>query len=703
MRAEKRITGMIAALAMVAAAGCTARTDASEAASFVANERDVPKYLYREAARVIQQSPISLERFDSCAPLLGHLRLAAAKQVSAWGLNDGGFYRGGGVRGGDFMTMLSPATADSTGSRQSASGGSSGSFSTTNVQEAGVDEPDIIKNDGKRILAVAQGRLHWLGIVDGRAKILGSMTLPGVGHGSELLVDGNRALLFENGYGFDGISVPRDMPPSMRQAERSTISVVDITKPETMRVLATLHLEGSYVSARMVKGIARVVIRSGPGGIDFPQPTAAEQQGQINEKLRIKRNKNIVKKTTLDNWLPNFVLEDKRGSKKRVTQGRVSSCDATHRTKDFSGFGATTVLTLDPNNPTPKKGTTVLGDAQIVYASPERLYVSTNRWTDRPEAMAPQPGLRAAPAAKITTQIHAFDISDPTTARYTGSGVVTGHVLNQWSFSEHAGYLRVASTMQDWNGGTEKSESFVTVLSIQPGALVQAGRVGGLGLGERIYGVRFMGKLGYVVTFRQVDPLYVIDLSDPARPRKTGELKIPGYSAYLHPVGDGLLLGVGASATNEGRRTGLQLSMFDVSDPAKPNRIHLATMDNAYSDVEYTHLAFLWWPETKTVLLPVSGAEDKGVYGQWMQGFAVDKATGIDKIAAIKHKPVGGGTTGDGVSSSESPGEYNPVQRSVVIGELVLTLSNGGFMTSSLSGLTEKGWLTWPKPPVRKS
>ena len=107
------------------------------------------------------------------------------------------------------------------------------------------------------------------------------------------------------------------------------------------------------------------------------------------------------------------------------------------------------------------------------------------------------------------------------------------------------------------------------------------------------------------MTFRQTDPLYVIDLSDPANPVLDGELKIPGYSAYLHPVGDGLLLGVGQDATDDGRTLGTQLSLFDVSDPTNPQQIDTLPIGGS-SEVEWDHKAFLYWPEDGTIVLPVS-------------------------------------------------------------------------------------------------
>ena len=175
----------------------------------------------------------------------------------------------------------------------------------------------------------------------------------------------------------------------------------------------------------------------------------------------------------------------------------------------------------------------------------------------------------------------------------------------------------------------------MTTLAEQGGYLVPRGTVDGLGKGERIYAVRFMGDAGYVVTFRETDPLYTLDLSDPDAPRVRGELKIPGYSAYLHPVGDGLLLGIGQDADEEtGRVQGLQISLFDVSDLARPARLQQRRLGDRFSSsaVEWNHHAFLWWPATKLAMLPVDSEGFAGV-----AGFTVDRAGGIAELGRISH------------------------------------------------------------------
>ena len=198
---------------------------------------------------------------------------------------------------------------------------------------------------------------------------------------------------------------------------------------------------------------------------------------------------------------------------------------------------------------------------------------------------------------------------------------------------------------------------------------MRTGRVGGLGRGERIFAVRFEGDTGYVVTFRQIDPLYTLDLSDPAEPRVVGELELLGYSAYLHPLGDGLLLGVGQDATPEGRRAGAQVSVFDVSDLRRPVRLdHRALGAFSSSQVEFDPHAFLYWPATRLAVLPLT---EEAV------GLRVGRR--IEAAGRVDH-----------------PGA--PITRAVVLGGRLLTLSEAGLMSSDLDTLEQRAWL--PLPPA---
>jgi uncharacterized secreted protein with C-terminal beta-propeller domain len=254
-------------------------------------------------------------------------------------------------------------------------------------------------------------------------------------------------------------------------------------------------------------------------------------------------------------------------------------------------------------------------------------------------------------------------------------------MLSQWSMSEHDGYLRVASTdTPEWWDGPE-SESMVTVLTTAGDELRVVGSVDGLGRGERIYSVRFFGDLGYVVTFRQVDPLYVIDLSNPERPKVRGELKIPGYSAYLHPIGDDALLGVGQDADLDGRVRGLQASLFDIADPDDPSRIDRYTMENGHSEVEWDHHAFLHDPSTGLTVFP---------YERWDEGKNERSPTGALVLSVTED-----GIREAGVISHDQGGAtwWMPIRRSLLIEGNLVTVSEAGVMLSDADSLRTIDWV----------
>jgi hypothetical protein len=252
--------------------------------------------------------------------------------------------------------------------------------------------------------------------------------------------------------------------------------------------------------------------------------------------------------------------------------------------------------------------------------------------------------------------------------------------------------LRVATTQEPvWASGAraEDSESLVTVLDQHGGRLDEVGRVGGLGKGERIYSVRFIDDAGYVVTFRQTDPLYTLDLSDPTHPRVRGALELLGYSAYLHSVGSDLILGVGRDATPEGRVGGAQLSLFDVSNLAAPKLLSRHALGSSSStDAEFDHKAFLFWPPSKLAVLPVQiygdGQASRGPDFTGAIGFRIGRTAGIDEAGRVVH---------------DRSGTAVPVSRSLVVGSRLFTLSDGGVLASDLSTLAPGTWVAFPNPP----
>jgi uncharacterized secreted protein with C-terminal beta-propeller domain len=627
----------------------------------------------------------ALVQFNHCDDLLDWIRGEALERVGPWGLDGTG---GPWMWGVDDLAIAVEESAAPGGVQRdvpaAAPGGSDGAdFSTTNVQEVGVDEPDIVKTDGKRIVAVSDQRVYVIDVTGDEPVLLDSISVDNVWV-SEIVMSGDRILVLGNS---DYYSLPgggaREIAPGPWGSPLTVITEIDMSDPTDLEIDRELFLDGSYLSARMVGDTVRIVLRAFPTGLEFEYPSSS---GLRAERDAEKANQEIIENSTIDNWVPYYVLEDHRGGVSTTTEGNLLACNQTFHPEEFSGFGMLTVLTVDLSEGIdPDKATGVMADGETVYASSDSLYVATTRWIDW-QLLEDEDAFEDETEG-YTTAIHKFDISDPNETVYKATGEVPGHLLSQWSMSEHNGNLRVATTDAGswWGWRTDESESFVTILEDNDGKLEQTGQVGGLGLGEQIYAVRMMGDTGYVVTFRQVDPLYVIDLSDPTNPTIEGELKILGYSAYLHPIDDGLLIGVGQDATEEGRTLGTQIAVFDVSDPANPERLHKMTLEDGSSEVEYDHRAFLHWPATGLTVVPVqrwSWDESKGE--DFFAGAVGIKASrdGIEKINTVTHM--------------EDSIDYEwdaQIRRSVVIGDSLYTISYKGLLKSDLETLEDQAFL----------
>lgn len=271
-------------------------------------------------------------------------------------------------------------------------------------------------------------------------------------------------------------------------------------------------------------------------------------------------------------------------------------------------------------------------------------------------------------------------------------------MLNSFAMSERDGYYRIATTTEPpWLPGPQpvepggfqqqqpQTDNGITVLTEGGGELFEVGRVFGLGAGERIFAVRYLGDIAAVVTFRQVDPLYLVDLTNPAAPRVTGELKIPGVSRYLHPLGPDHLLGVGQDGTDDGRLTGLQVSLFDIADRSDPVRVDSIEFGPGDSPVEFDHKAFLFWSALNRALVPSQlYGEDFNDYRAAVQAIDVDTAAGTLTLAGQVQQPGGQG------------GYQPPVDRTFVAGGTLYTLSYLGVGAHDLVELNDLGFTQFP-------
>ena len=688
----------------------------------------------------------SLQAFEECDDFLSHLQENALEMVGPWGLDQHGF--GGpavALEGGiavdtaveeSRQVAISDSAAGDAVSHAASAPVAGEDFSTTNVQEVGVDEPDLVKTDGRRILAIAQNQLHLVILEDGTPHLVDSIALPRDTWVQEMLFDGDRVLLLAGGNGGAGtpIAAARSSLPGQGWWQISVLVQVDIDG-EDLEITRKLSLDGYQLSARVVGGVARVVVQSSPTGLVFEYP---EGGGLRAERDAERANRRIIEQSSIDNWLPYFVLEDGRG--RVIDEGTLVDCENTYHPDDFSGLNMLNVVTIDlaGEGLSAPDAVSVLADGQIVYASTGSLYVATTRWIPWWRIDDAVNSGEDVEVPEISTGIHKFDITDPTTSAYVASGEVPGSVLNQYSLSEHDGFIRIATTKESlWWEQRQESSSSLFVLEPDGGELKIVGEVNDLGRGERIFAVRYLGDLATVVTFRQTDPLYTIDLADPTNPAVLGELKINGYSAYLHPIGDDLLIGVGQDATDEGRTTGTQVSLFDISDRENPIRIDQWTLRGAYSDTEWDARAFLWWEQTGLAVIPVNSwgwnkeeGRDEAFFGAIGLHIADGQITEVGRVSHQQPRfvrecwsPDGEEPTaenipkpvdGDMSASDEQPDvdvllpedecyEYwdadwqAQIRRTLVIGDQLFSVSEKGLLGVDVDTFTETSTLVWSR------
>jgi uncharacterized secreted protein with C-terminal beta-propeller domain len=522
-------------------------------------------------------------------------------------------------------------------------------FSTTNVQEQGVDEPDHVKTDGRFAYVFDGGHLRSFDVSAGAPRLLDTLEIDA--YGGELLLHGNRLLVMSE----PGEDAPENIGTELRE--------VDVSDPAALRVTRIMQVEGWLLDGRMTGSTVRVIVYTEPE-LDYPEPPPDDEEPPSPDEAQAGVERTI-QRAKISTWRPAYKLINRRTGK-RAWRSLVQ-CNAVRKPAEFAGVGTVTVLTIDLDRGLPAVDADALfADADTVYASTDSLYLAIERWDESEN-----------PAIASATTIHKFAAPARPETSYRATGAVDGYLYSQWALSEHDGVLRAATTTEPpWESEEpdEGTESHVFTLKENgAGELTQLGRVGGLGKNEVVYAVRFIGETGYVVTFRQVDPLYTIDLSNPNRPRVAGELKIPGYSAYLHPVGEGQLLGVGQDADERGRTRGTALQLFDVSDPARPRLLQKHTLEgDNFSEVEWDHRGFLYWPPTKTAVIPVEAWDDvNDDYGfQGAIGYRVDAEQGIAPIGQIEH------------SGDEEAGWLT---RTFVVGPTLYSVSDAGLGANSLA------------------
>ncbi len=531
-------------------------------------------------------------------------------------------------------------------------------YSTTNVQVAGVDEPDIIKNDGKYIYTVSGNKIV---IVDAypaeELKILSEIKLEGTP--TEIFVNKDKLVVFGDQtqyYPFRGeiaIASPIWYP---YYSQKVFIYVYDISDRENPALTRNVTVDGYYVDSRMIGDYAYAVINS-----------------PLND----------IENVTLP-----VITSDET---KTVPANEIFYFDV----PDYS-YQFTNIISLNTQNDQEdyQSKTILMGYTQNIFASLNNIYVTYPKYFDyyiRPEL-----------GYQEKTVVHRIAIENGK-IEYKASGEVPGTILNQFSMDEYNDYFRIATTSGEVSRiGESTSANNIYILNSN---LEIVGKLEDLAPGERIYSARFLGDRVYLVTFKKIDPLFVIDLSDPSNPTVLGKLKIPGFSDYLHPYDENHIIGIGKETieVEEGNFAwfqGVKMSLFDVSDVENPKEISKYIIGDRGTDSEalQDHKAFLFSKSKNLLIIPILLADineaqyPEGVpdfaYGDYVwQGayvFNLDLENGFQLKGRVTHVED---------DSFDKSGYYYfssfSVRRSLFIDNILYTVSDRMIKANSLDDLSE--------------
>ncbi|MEI7620166.1 MAG: beta-propeller domain-containing protein [Candidatus Falkowbacteria bacterium] len=605
-------------------------------------------------------------------------------------------------------------------------------FSKTNVQIAGVDEADIIKTDGNYIYAVSYNTLYIIKAYPGESSEIVSQ-VEFKSRPTDLYINGNNLAVF----GYDDQIYTMDFYRSFRRQNQYTFfKVFDISDKKNPTQVRDLNFEGSYFNSRMIGDYVYFVTNNYNYSIG-PEPVVprvldsgvalAEKCEGANVKcfspniyyfdipydsynfttisaINIKNNSEkiggdvyLLSSTqnmfvspenlyiTYTKYISEYDLEMQVS--RELLLSRLSDSDRTRIAKIEEV--ADDILSQNEKKAKVQQVlerylSSLTSDEQVAYEK-ELAAKMKQKYTDLSKELE-------------KTIVHKIAISG-SSLQYKSSGEVTGSVLNQFAMDENNGYFRIATTRNaTWSRFEGQEKASYNNLYVLDADMKTVGTLENLAEGERIYSVRFMGNRAYLVTFKQVDPLFAIDLSDVKNPKVLGQLKVPGFSNYLHPYDENTLIGFGKDAgENEYGNTvakGLKISLFDVSDVSSPKELDKYLMGDMGSDsvALYDHKAFLFSKEKDLLVLPVALRKSSG-QNQWgeinFSGAMVFslKDKKINYTGKIDHSDGGAVSTPDyfgGVNYYD-----NSVKRSLYIENNLYTLSNNYLKVNTISDLKD--------------
>jgi hypothetical protein len=607
-------------------------------------------------------------------------QMEAEMTFGAGGLGLSGFGEGGGGVGhgiglGSVGTIghgAGTGTGRLSGEHASRGPQAARSASGTNNQVVGVDEADIVKTDGKYVYFATNGALRIVEALDPR--VVSVTKIPGTVR--DLFVEGDRAVVYASigrvkkacTYGYD-CAFGGD-------GSTTQVLVFDVANRFEPKLTRKLELSGSLIAARRIGGAVHTVVADGdmPGpGYDL-WPADYQTCGSPEAVVRAK-----FAKLKADN-------EQKLRAKvdfPTLRDGGVAQplCSSLLRTAIRDGQSFTTVVSFDLSDDKSAPTTaTIQSRPGAVFASNNALYLSVVHQRKN-AAAAGNRWYSAYSTVDEASEIHKFTIGQkPRETRYVGSGVVPGHVLNQFAMDEWYGYLRVATTRG--RVPDPKVESAVSILAESTGGnLARVGAIEKIAPGEDIRAVRFDDDRGYIVTFKKTDPLFVIDLYQPAHPAILGELKIPGFSTYLHRIDPEHLLSIGFDANDHGDFAyfdGVILQLFDVKKPTEPKLVHKEKIGTRGSSSEAAtdHLAFNYFADRGLLAIPMTICEGGGdgrngdmLAFSGLLVYDVDIEKGFTRLGGVDH-----GAKGASCSTWWS-NATSAVKRSVFLDDLVYSIA----------------------------
>lgn len=456
-------------------------------------------------------------------------------------------------------------------------GGGADEYSTTNIQVEGVDEADMIKNDGRYIYLIKGETVR---IIDAYpAENMEEIISFSLGEEdenfspNEMYTDEDTMVVIGTAskeVSYEPETESKFFYPSYYYVSRTKAYVVDITDRSKPTVKRSVEFDGNYQTSRRIGDTLYMVM------VDYPYHYYGDRE-----------------------IIP-LMYDSENGNEQPVAG--CSDIRILPKPQAFNFLITAAVPLKDMDQEVDRE--VIAGDAQNVYASLTNLYVSSTDWG----------GGYYRPYGGYDSALYKFALGNGT-IEYKAQGKVPGQILNQFSMDENNGYFRVATTTDEYTMGSEISNNlYVLDENLQP-----EGEIEDIAPGEKIYSVRFLGDRAYMVTFKRIDPLFVIGLSDPANPEILGELKIPGYSSYLHPYDENHLMGFGKEVEENPDLSdedfvlydavqGMKIGMFDVTDVNNPEEMFTEVIGDqgTYSELLDNHKALLFDKDKELLAFPVT-------------------------------------------------------------------------------------------------